>query len=406
MKKLLAVLLALVPVLGFAYDVEVDGIYYDLVKTTKKATVTSGDNKYSGNVVIPSTITVDGVSYSVTDIGISAFNWCSSLTSIVIPSSVKSIGSYAFYDCRSLTSIEIPSSVTSIVSSVFERCRSLTSIKIPSSVTSIGNSAFAGCTSLTSIEIPSSVTSIDWYAFRNCSSLTSIEIPPSVTSIGNVAFEGCSSLTSIVIPSGVTSIEGYMFRDCSSLRTVKIPASVSYLYPEAFMGCMSLKDFYYYATELPAYTGTDLFDHYIYNATLHVPSAVINDFRNSSPWTSFGEIVPTDEDVIPQCEAPTISYQGGELEFTCATEDAQIHYEIGGTQASSGSTEGGKVTISTHITVTAYATANGYLRSETVEYQLPFNPGLRGDVNQDGEVNVADALEVSRIILENEGAAE
>lgn len=71
--------------------------------------------------------------------------------------------------------------------------------------------------------------------------------------------------------------------------------------------------------------------------------------------------------------------------------------------AASGSTKGGKINVHTsHITVTAYATAIGYLRSETVEYQLPFNSGLRGDVNQDGEVNVADAIEVANIILEKE----
>lgn len=60
----------------------------------------------------------------------------------------------------------------------------------------------------------------------------------------------------------------------------------------------------------------------------------------------------------------------------------------------------------THVTITAYATANGHLRSETVEYQLPINLGLCGDVNQDGEVNVADAVRLSNIILEKEGETE
>ena len=103
----------------------------------------------------------------VTEIGTRAFEKCSRLTSITIPSSVTSIGGYAFYDCSRLTSITIPSSVTSIGSSAFSGCSWLTSITIPSSVTSIGSSAFSGCRSVTSITIPNSVTSIGGYAINS-----------------------------------------------------------------------------------------------------------------------------------------------------------------------------------------------------------------------------------------------
>ena len=78
--------------------------------------------------------------------------------------------------------------MTSIGDGAFEYCSNLTSITIPSSVTSIGGSAFKYCSSLTSITIPSSVTSIENYAFYGCESLTSITIPDGVTSIGDEAF--------------------------------------------------------------------------------------------------------------------------------------------------------------------------------------------------------------------------
>ena len=166
----------------------------------------------------------------VTSIGDHAFEFCSSLTSITIPDSVTSIGEYAFYYCTSLTDITIPDSVTSIRDSAFSDCSALESITIPDSVTSIGEYAFYGCTSLTDITIPDSVTSIRDYAFGWCESLGDITIPDSVTSIGDHAFDSCSSLTSITIPDSVTSIGdkafGYVYvyvYDYDSEQYVKLP---------------------------------------------------------------------------------------------------------------------------------------------------------------------------------------
>ena len=174
---------------------------------------------YASNINIKKTVIKRGV----TSIGARAFEDCTSLTSITIPSSVTNIGDGAFEDCTSLTSITIPSSVTNIGDYAFYRCTSLTSIMIPSSVTNIGDYAFGGCTSLTSITsitIPSSVTIIGVGAFEDCTSLTSITIPSSVTIIGSGAFEGCTSLTSITIPSSVTGIGNYAFYSCTSLTDV------------------------------------------------------------------------------------------------------------------------------------------------------------------------------------------
>ena len=190
-----------------AEEVTIDGIKYDVVTKEKHAIVIDGGN-CSGDIVIPSEITHNNVTHSVTSIGDMAFYDCKGLTSIVIPNSVTSIGVGAFYNCSGLTSITIPNSVTSIGYYVFYDCKGLTSIVIPNSVTSIGEYAFADCSGLTSIEIPNSVTSIGNSAFIFCSGLTSIEIPNSVTSIGNYAFSSCSGLTSITIPNSVTSI-GY-----------------------------------------------------------------------------------------------------------------------------------------------------------------------------------------------------
>ena len=158
MKKKLSILsLLLVFTMTVMGQTLVDGIYYNLKDWNKTATVTNGKD-YSGNVVIPSTISVNGVKYTVTSIGDYAFFSTNELTSIEIPNSVTSIGDYAFSYSVELKSIEIPNSVTSIGSGVFSDCYDLTSIEIPNSVTSIGRFTFYGCSSLTSIEITNSVT--------------------------------------------------------------------------------------------------------------------------------------------------------------------------------------------------------------------------------------------------------
>ena len=155
---------------------------------------------------------------------------------------LTSIGSYAFDGCSGLTSVEIPSSVTSIGGSAFRDCSGLTSVTFGegSRLKSIGSYAFCFCSGLTSVEIPSSVTSIGDYAFYGCSGLTSVEIPSSVTSIGHATFRFCSGLTSVEIPSSVTSIGGSAFRDCSGLTSVVIPSSVTSIGSGAFCGCSNL----------------------------------------------------------------------------------------------------------------------------------------------------------------------
>ena len=88
-----------------AEDFRVDGIYYSITSNTTVSVTYRGSsynaysNEYSGNVVIPSTVTYSGKEYSVTSIGSSAFRECSGLTSVTIPNSVTSIGDYAFRYC-------------------------------------------------------------------------------------------------------------------------------------------------------------------------------------------------------------------------------------------------------------------------------------------------------------------
>ena len=228
--------------------VQIDGIWYNVVKKAKLAEVVADPDGtyYSGDIVIPSVVEYEGVECSVTSIGYGAFAHSYgadiTITSVSIPESVTSIGDDAFFHCFGLTSVSIPGNVTSIGYRAFYDCSSLTSITLSEGVTKIAGEAFRDCVSLTSITIPENVTSIEDYTFGNCKRLTTITIPKSVTSIGKGAFSNCSCLSSIIIPenSQLTSIGMAAFVSCSSLAEISIPESVTSIGEAAFNSCSSL----------------------------------------------------------------------------------------------------------------------------------------------------------------------
>ncbi|MCD7709850.1 MAG: leucine-rich repeat domain-containing protein [Porphyromonadaceae bacterium] len=313
----------------WAYDFEVDGIYYNI--SGSEATVTyktSSYDSYSESVIVPETVTYNSVTYPVTSIGDWAFQYCTGLTQITIPESVTSIGSGAFYDCWKLTSITIPEGVTSIGGSAFYGCTGLTEItsKNPTPPT-INSYTFYGVDKINCILIvptgcekmyaladywnefysANKVNDI-YYIFSGSEAFVtykttdynsysgSIIVPETVTyngavyrvtGIGNSAFRDCTELMDVTLPNSIISIGNYAFDGCNSLTDITIPDNVTEIGDYAFSGCTGLMEITSQATTPPTiyshtFEGVDKTE-----CTPNVPTGCGEIYAQADYWSEF-----------------------------------------------------------------------------------------------------------------------
>ena len=187
MKKLLAILIALLAALSVQTQVFADG---ELLPQTAE---TQSETSNGAVVLAEGSIEYNGINYTV----------------LAVPSDGKNGEVEVGRNRDASGAITIPVTITDGENTY--------------TVTSIGNSAFSECYNLTSVDIPDSVTSIGIGAFLMCRSLTSVDIPDSVTSIGNYAFWNCSGLTSVTFTGTTPPTFGSdVFFDCSSLQAVQL----------------------------------------------------------------------------------------------------------------------------------------------------------------------------------------
>ena len=283
MKRLLfSFLFVLTAIAGWAQDPEPttftkgDLTYTVTDDETKTVSVKATSTSVTGDLVIPSSVTNEDVTYSVTRIEAEAFK-SSSITSVSIPASVLTIGNQAFNFINTLLSVRIEDGDTpltlendyygafhngdagseqctktiylgrNIVSSVENRsCTEFNTVEeltIGPKVTALGDNAFNGCTGLQSVDLSNatSLTSIGVSAFYGCSNLASIDLSQlKLTTIGAGAFYGCSKLTTLDLGTTLTAIPENMLFSCSALTSITIPASVQSVGAHAFYDCDGL----------------------------------------------------------------------------------------------------------------------------------------------------------------------
>lgn len=175
------------------------------------------------------------------------------LNGIEFEKEIMNIGNYAFYYFKSLTTADFPK-VISVGDYAFYQCNSLTTVDFPSA-NGIGYSAFFRCP-LNTVDFPL-VTSIGGHAFQYCYALTTADFPK-VASIGNYAFQNCSNLKTLILrSSSVCELGG------------------SYVF-----------------------SGTPIASG---NGYIYVTSALINDYKTATNWSTYSSRFRAIEDYPNIC---------------------------------------------------------------------------------------------------------
>lgn len=276
-KYLILTLLLSMALTVHAQTFQVEGITYTVEDSGAK-TAAVGNNRTSTatDVVIPSTVSHEGVTYTVTTVKDNAFANNTSLRSISLPATVTKIENqaflrcsaltsatfpgvhqidkFAFYECKALQSVTIPDCCTTlgqriwyasgvrnvvvgtglknIASGVFESCDSLTTATLTPGLKKLGSDMFYYCTALSSINIPAGIDTIPSWCFA-WTGLTQFTIPNTVRQISEFAF--CNIITPVItVPEGVVSIGSNSFSQNSQLQTVNLPSTLRHIGDYAF----------------------------------------------------------------------------------------------------------------------------------------------------------------------------
>lgn len=249
-----------------AFDLELNGIHYNIISTTEKTVMTTPGNDSGpinnvvGSLVLPETVVIRGETYKVTEIGRRSFMNNTALTSVTFPANITKVGYDAFWECSNLSKVEaanlqswcnidfemdegaghgISSNPLMYANHLFVNGNKIIDLIIPNGITEIKDWVFAYMTGLKSVKMPASVTTIGARAFLECNSLQDVTLSENLTAIGLAAF--CrTNLQSIVFPESLKTIDDYAFSE-TPLVVVEIPDGVENMGKMAFKDCKELE---------------------------------------------------------------------------------------------------------------------------------------------------------------------
>lgn len=263
------------------YDLEIDGLYYDIVSVSDKTcALTSGENSYSGIINIPDSVSFNGRYMRVVAIKDGTFTESEHLDELTIPASVVNIYGKVFgygstIDVLKFPYGETPLTVGTYKDGPYSSSPTVTSFKYcnPKQVYFDREltSGFSSHSSVETLTIGKNVNHFDAGYFNECSNLKELYIEESVEPLifdytwGQSQFKSCpltevyigrnfqfyhdtrndispfeaKPIENLVLGNNVTILEKESFSRCSSLITVMFPY-IEEIGDYAFYECKNL----------------------------------------------------------------------------------------------------------------------------------------------------------------------
>ena len=160
---------------GFSAILPIEPLKMTVDTDTKEAALETVNFVEDGNVVIPSSVEVEGVTYTVTSIANEAFKGVDDVETVTLPRTLKEIGSAAFSGCKALKEVVVSEAATSSkVSAVRYGKIQRVATRAAGDGMRIGERAFADCPVLAAVTIPATATTIGDNVFNNCESLKNV----------------------------------------------------------------------------------------------------------------------------------------------------------------------------------------------------------------------------------------
>lgn len=165
--------------------------------------------------------------YSGETISNKAFENCSELTKVIIPSTVTGIGDYAFNGCSSLSTIEVKDDATHNSEDILNLFY----------ITKIGDSSFAASKDFKGVVFDSEKTglAIGSSAFNSCEELVTIDIPTlNYTDLGQGVFQNCTNLKQATLNPELKAIPNNFFSHTDMSKMTSFPKALERIGKDAF----------------------------------------------------------------------------------------------------------------------------------------------------------------------------
>ncbi len=376
-----------------------------------------------------------------------AFMGCEQVTSLNLPAGLKTVGHSSFFDLLSLKTLNLPEGMENTGINSFASC-GITTLNLPSTLKVIGERSFQACTDLKNVTLPASLDSIGYSAFFGCD-LTSVNLNNvkwvggqafsnnynlgtvdfgnnQLEFLGNATFYDCRSLQHVALPESLRVMEGTTFYLCSGLESLTIPAGVEEIGPGITVGTTALNEIQID----PANTHFTVSDGWLYSTDMKrlvaIPGAVDGVLTIPDGVTTIGSqagrrlaitelVTPTglkelEQAAFMQCSqlakvmlSSTVAVLGSNAFASCAaiTEVTSLNrvpptggvfadevYAAATLYVPRGSKE-------------AYQADENWGRFQNIEEIDVEEPGVLGDLNGDGAVDVEDVNVLINLILDS-----